>query len=160
MFCSKCGKEINAKSVFCSYCGSKVEIEIPEIGTSTISNIDDRSEEEILREYEQEKERRIRHNTSEYYFNKFKITVILFYFLSLLFAFLLDVTVGEMQNILKVICCICILTLIGIYYYYVWVCSKLVGKSFFLYIFLSIILSVLSPLIIYLMLKYSYNRSH
>jgi hypothetical protein len=84
------------------------------------------------------------------YFNRFKIIIILFYSNLLLGGIIIHIS-----EIMMYICILSLFILIVLIWYHIWYCSKLVGKSSFLYLIVSIIFNVLGPVLVYYLLKKS-----
>jgi hypothetical protein len=87
----------------------------------------------------------------EYYFRRFKIMIISFYAMFFL-PFILSLFEGSTKDILTTICVICFLTVIGFFFYYLWICTELVGKSILLYVGVTIFLNIFGPAVIYVVL--------
>jgi len=88
----------------------------------------------------------------KYYFERFKIVVIVFYSFFLL-AYVISLFEGDTKSILTMIYSICFFTVVGFFWYYLWQCTKLVGKRPLHYIFLTIIISIFGPVVTYSLLR-------
>ncbi len=87
-------------------------------------------------------------DTAESSFQRLMLAVALFYF-GLFFVF---ITRGSLKPMMPTLAFICVLV-----YFWInlWPCAKIAGKSPALWVFLSIALSALGPIVAYLYLKKS-----
>lgn len=178
MFCSKCGKEISDDSKFCYSCGSKVDIKkksdtitdtppfvVNKETHTEIKNIKQtnsgKESEQVVSSLSLSKNEQETSITSDdmvvYYFKRFKIAVILFYleFGFIIFGGVISQMNTTLGQFIMGISALIWLVVIGFIWYYMRYCSRLVGKSFLLYLLVSCIFSLLGPWIVYYLLKKS-----
>jgi hypothetical protein len=95
-------------------------------------------------------------DSTEYYFKRFKIAVITVY--SFLFCgYLIDLFEGNARNIILMTWSLCLTISAGFFWYYLWICAKLLGKKPLHYVFLSIFIPIFGGVAAYLMLKKAYT---
>jgi hypothetical protein len=92
---------------------------------------------------------------TEHYFKRFKIVVIITY--SFLFVgYLIDIFEGNVRNIILMTWSLCFTISAGFFWYYLWICAKLLGKKPLHYVFFSIFIPIFGGLVAYSML----NKAH